>query len=231
MRTVNWYHVPGSQFTVERQRAAGYYNHFSNRLILADSVLEQGDVVRHEMLHAVLQQRGHPRSQFLGACASLVDCQGNCVKAAGPWRAPTNAYVGLPVDSFEITSHAELLPRDADGQRWLSLWVGVQNPKDANVALRPTSWRIVDGRIVRVFDSTPHAFEFDLRGPTGGLSGGEIVSDSSARVFSPFETKRWLFEFRVGAELSTHSVTRGRYLVRGGYAHHWAAYDTVVVTQ
>jgi len=213
MRTVNWYHVPGSQFTVERTAAAGYYNHFTNRLVLADSVLEEGDVVRHEMLHAVLQRRGHPRSEFLGACADLVICQDVCLKQAGAWRAPSDHYAIVPVDSLEISSDAHLLT-ESDGERWIALWVTVSNPRARTVAAsRPNT-------------GTPLTFQYDVRGPTGGMSGGRIALDSSSIVFKPFETKRWLFEFRVGQAMTKRS---GPYYVRGGYRRSWAPYDTLVV--
>jgi hypothetical protein len=67
---------------------------------------------------------------------------------------------------------------------------------------------------------TPHTFGYDLRGPSGGIGGGEIESDSSTLFFQPLETKKWLFEFRVSSDLSEHHITPGRYLVRGDYARH-----------
>ncbi len=69
-------------------------------------------------------------------------------------------------------------------------------------------------------------------GPDGvGTYGGEVATDSSMIVFAPFETKRWLFEFRVGSQFTRNEVTPGKYRVRGEYAHQPAAYDTVTVEQ
>lgn len=43
-------------------------------------------MVRHEMLHAVLQRRVHPRSQFLRVWADRVICRDVYLKQAGAWR-------------------------------------------------------------------------------------------------------------------------------------------------
>jgi hypothetical protein len=49
--------------------------------------------------------------------------------------------------------------------------------------------------------------------------------------FQPYQTKSRQFEFRVAPDLSAHHVTVGRYLLSGGFATHWAPYDTLIVSQ
>lgn len=221
MRSIEWYRVPGPGFARRGQSVAGYYSTFTHRLVIAAGYEKAGDVVRHEMLHAILQTSGHPRSEFLGACASVVVCQANCKKDAGPWRPPRSGFVVLPPDSFEISSHAELLPREADGDRWLTLWVIVRNPRNraAGVSIPPPADPIA-----------PPTFEFNVRGSPGrGISGGEVATDSSTLVFGPQETKRFLFEWRVGSTLNRVEIVPGRYLVQGGYVHRYAPFDTVMV--
>jgi hypothetical protein len=215
---IHWYRVPGYDFMLGKKEVGGYFDASHNRIVLADMSIEEGSSVRHEMLHALLRVGGHPRSEFLEKCASMVTCQGQCVEDAGHWRPPRADFAVLPPESLSVASHAILLPSEPDGQRWLTLQVTIENMRARAVLVA------APGDAAK-----PSTFSFDLRGPTGGISGGEIASDSSTLFFQPFESKRWLFEFRVAADLSAVHVTPGSYLVRGGYARRWAAYDTVEI--
>ena len=216
---VRWYRVPGSRFIFRGQAVAGYWNSSTNRIVLAEDIVEQGDMVRHEMLHALLRRPVHPRSQFLGSCASLVSCQGICTKDDGAWHLPRSDYVILPPDSLNVAARAELFPRETDGERWFALEVTVRNAGAHAVLVAAPGDRV-----------TPHTFGYDLRGPSGGIGGGEIESDSSTLFFQPFETKKWLFEFRVSSDLSDHRITPGSYLVRGDYGRHRSADTTITIS-
>ena len=215
LRAVSWYRVPRAQIALGDQSVAGYWSRNANRIVLAEPFIDDGATVRHEMLHALLQTGKHPRSQFLGACASLVGGGGT----TEPWRAPRIDYVILPPESLEVGSHAELLPPESDGQRWLALEVSVRNPRSSAVVVAAPGDPV-----------TPPTFGYDLRGPSGGISGGEVATDSSSLFFQPFETKKWLLEFRVASDLSEYHVSPGSYLVRGGYARRWSAYETIGVS-
>ena len=215
---IRWYRVPGSEFTRDGRPVAGYAYRYANRVVIAEASIEQGPMVRHEMLHMILREGGHPRSQFLDACASVVPCQGICVNDAGAWQRPPGDYVVLLPDSLDVKSSARLLPPEPDGQRWLSLEVTVTNPRArATVVAAPDD------------SLTPPTFGYDLRGPAGGISGGEVATDSSTLFFRPFETKNWLFEFRVAAGPGDRDLTPGEYLVRGGYARRWSEYETLAI--
>jgi hypothetical protein len=216
---VHWYRVPGSRFIFRGQPVAGYWNSSTNRIVLAEDAIEQGDMVRHEMLHALLRRPGHARSQFLGSCASLVSCQGICIKDEGVWHLPRSDYAVLPPDSLNVAARAELLPRESDGERWFALEISVQNGgARALLVAAPGA------------SATPHSFGYDLRGPSGGLGGGEIAADSSTLFFQPFETKKWLFEFRVSSDVSEHHITPGSYLVRGDYGRHRSPDATITIS-
>jgi hypothetical protein len=219
LAAVRWYRVPGSRFIFRGQPVAGYWNSSTNRIVLAEDVIEQGDMVRHEMLHALLRRPVHPRSEFLGSCASLVSCQGICTKDDGTWQLPRPDYVVLPPNSLAVSARAELLPQEADGQRWFALEVNVQNAGARAVLVAAPGDR-----------ATPHTFGYDLRGPSGGIGGGEIESDSSTLFFEPFETKKWLFEFLVSSDLSENHITPGAYLVRVDYARQGSAGTTIAIS-
>ncbi|HUR00202.1 MAG TPA: hypothetical protein VM166_12155 [Gemmatimonadaceae bacterium] len=216
---VRWYRVPGEFIGVDGQALGGYWQSRSNRIVLAEGSVERGSTVRHEMLHAILRVGGHPRSQFLAACASLVNCQGSCVTDAGRWHAPSPDYTVVSPESLDVGSRVELRPRESDGQRWVTLEISVRNSRGKSVfAASPPG----DDPVLM------DTFGFDVRGPTGGVAGGEVAGDSSVRYFAPFETKRWLFEFLVASDLSSTHITTGNNLLRGEYGRHRSP-DTIIV--
>lgn len=217
-RAVTWYRAPGASILHQGRELAGFWRANGNAIVLADEHVYDGPTVRHEMLHAILRRPGHPREQFLEACSALLRCQGSCIADAGQWKAPVVDAVTLPPDSLTIASTVELLPADADGHRWLGLWVTVTNARAASVIVAAPGDPV-----------TPPTFGFDLRGPPGAVMGSEVAADSSVLYFEPGATKRWLFEFRVGVDPSLQPVTPGEYRVRGTYARGLAPFDTIVV--
>jgi hypothetical protein len=171
------------------------------------------------MLHALLAESGHAREAFLGACAGLVACDKYCVADAGTWRVPPIDYGLIPPESLDIRSTAQLVPRETDGQRWVTLQIAVSNPEDRGVLVaEPSGWVV------------PRTFYVDVRGPTGGLVWEESAIDSSTLFFRPHETKSRLLEFRIRSDLSRNHVPSGILALRGGYARRLAGYDTVRAT-
>jgi hypothetical protein len=47
-----------------------------------------GDLVRHEMLHALLRATGHRRSAFIVRCSGIVVCIDRCITDGGPAAPP-----------------------------------------------------------------------------------------------------------------------------------------------
>ena len=215
---VQWFRVPGASVIVNGEEAGAYWSSFTNRIVLPTELLDDGHVVRHEMLHAVLAQRGHPRAEFLDSCAPIVVCQGGCANYEGAWRPPVPDYLVLPPDSLAVTSSAELLPREGDGDRWVSLRVTARNPRGTAVLVAAPG-----------DPTTPGTFGFDVHGALGGIQGGDVATDSSTLFFLPFESKSRLFEFRVASELDGRRIPAGTHLLRGDYARQRTTYDTVLV--
>ena len=224
---LRWYRTPGYLLDDNGHTASGYYSLGGNRIVLVDAMMDEGSGVRHEMLHALLRVGGHPRAQFLGSCASVVDCQGSCVTDAGPWHAPSS-YVVVPPDSVDLTQHATLLAPETDGQRFLALEITVRNPfpRAVLVAVPPIPGTLPSSAA----GADPRGFNYALFGPVGGISSNVYVEDSSTMFFQPLETKQFLFEFRVDSDLTSTHIPPGEYVVRGGFAALWAAPDTVEVT-
>jgi hypothetical protein len=80
---VHWLTVPNTTFDVEGETVQGAYFPDGDRIVIARGQERDGRLVRHEMLHALLNRPGHPRDQFLGACGDVVVCVGGCITDAG----------------------------------------------------------------------------------------------------------------------------------------------------
>src|SRR5688500_4303804 len=82
---VSWHVVPGaSTVPLNGQLVDGYWSGASNRIVIAEKARLAGGKVRHEMLHALIKARGHPRGKFLADCGGVVACPVPCVSDAGP---------------------------------------------------------------------------------------------------------------------------------------------------
>ncbi|HJQ11408.1 MAG TPA: hypothetical protein VJ840_10300 [Gemmatimonadaceae bacterium] len=71
---VEFYRIPNASTIPDKTygEVAAYWSPASNRIVLADFYEMQGQVVRHEMLHALLRVSGHPPEYFQGRCADVV---------------------------------------------------------------------------------------------------------------------------------------------------------------
>jgi hypothetical protein len=68
---VEWYVVPGARtFSTSDGLKVGEWSHSSAgvQIVLADAYADNELVVRHEMLHALLDREGHPAEYFEGRC-------------------------------------------------------------------------------------------------------------------------------------------------------------------
>jgi hypothetical protein len=202
----------------------GYWNSFSNRIVLTTDAMLDGGSVRHEMLHSLLRKGGHPRNQFLGKCAGTVHCRGSCLQDAGPYRQPPETPIHVPGDSIEISVDIEPRnPNSAEDGGFFSMTVMVRN-RSAHWATVPSYY----SSIFPEYDST-RTFEVDVRGPAGGISDWELRFDPSEWIFAPGETKRQVFDFTIGNDLIAHKLPPGNYTVRGGYSDYWSTHSTFVI--
>lgn len=94
LRRVRWYQVPGAPTLVGPDQGIvnGQWYRDGNRIVLAGTAVLQGEVVRHEMLHALVREPGHAREQFQARCGGIVDCGSACQDdGGGPPVVPTDA--------------------------------------------------------------------------------------------------------------------------------------------
>jgi hypothetical protein len=70
---VRWYYVPNaSYFTYRGIAYDGYWLSHPDRIVVAEALMNDAVLLRHEMLHAVLQDGDHPSEYFDRRCGTLV---------------------------------------------------------------------------------------------------------------------------------------------------------------
>ena len=70
MEQITWFTVAGDSFPEGERWLVGYWRHEQNAIYITESEKwSEWDTVKHEMLHAILQDGGHS-SPFFGVCAA-----------------------------------------------------------------------------------------------------------------------------------------------------------------
>lgn len=221
MSEVSWYDVPGSE-TVEYpgNEVSGYWSAASNRIVLAGNLTLAGDVVRHEMLHALLRNvKGHPREYFLERCGGVVSCTSSCVTDAGP--AP-----GIDATTEHVTSDVlKLFVSVVPGSPSTAVDGGVFTV--IVTATNPNSHAIV---ITQSATALNRSFFYSLLLDSGGSIGGSVdVLDSGMRYFAAGETKRQYFDVSIGPAVAGHTVRAGTYRLYAGYETRGVSLEGVAI--
>jgi hypothetical protein len=219
MADVSWYRVPGtSRFSVEGTYAAGEWLRSGNRIVLADSSARDGGVVRHEMLHALLQRIPHDREYFLGRCAGVVPCVEGCIADAGPARIPS-APLATP-ESLEIGVAVDpARPSASLDEGFFTVTVTARNRVAHPVMLPATS----------AYGGPAQTFRYDLQGPGGGIGDVVRVRDSSEVYFAALESKIYVFDFVIGANIPARQLPPGSYFLRAAYGSHSVTIDPLAI--
>ena len=90
--SVQWYVVPGVWvFWREGSVVNGFWSRSGNRIVLAEGAVDDGFVVRHEMLHALTVDGRHTRQAFLERCGGVVACLSPCMEAANAGSSQSGA--------------------------------------------------------------------------------------------------------------------------------------------
>ncbi len=126
---VRWYVLPaGSSFPLEGQSVNAAWFGDGNKIVFGAGQQFASDLVRHEMLHALLRSGDHPRGQFLDQCGDIVSCVERCVQDAGgppdtSTTAPLVAVTTLAISTLLAPNPVSL---SADSG-WLPITVSVTN--------------------------------------------------------------------------------------------------------
>jgi hypothetical protein len=160
----------------------GYYSLAGNRIVLISNDTLDGGIVRHEMLHALLRVRGHPRSAFLQSCAGTVSCARGCVDDAGPVPPTDPATAKVAPLQLEVTSAVSPVnPGSSVDGGMFTFTITVRNPFPYPViALLPRPHGA----------GTPISYPYAIRATDGsGVSAGDLAYDPGVTYFSAGASK------------------------------------------
>jgi hypothetical protein len=215
--SVTWYDVPDTVgLRLESRDVDGYWSQAGNRIVLVRRSVLDGPLVRHEMLHALLQARTHRRAQFLGACGGVVACDQACIDDAGPPPAADPAAVLVPPDSLDVSAALSSLSGGS---------VAAGSPFSVTITARNRASHPVTVSLPVVGQGAWRiGFAYDLRGPAGGATEERYALDPSRWTFAAGETKRQVFDFVSGGPTGSDGLPPGGYQVRGSYGRVWSPY-------
>ena len=206
--SVDWYHTPEQTINIDGEKASAYWSKGSNRIVLTQNAELDGQVVRHEMLHALLKGKGeHPREQFLGKCRGVVHCENACV----PSQLPNSQFpLGRRVSPDSMTVSVTVDPASPsmaiDGG-FFQVIVEVRNVRSELVVVNiPAPF----------LGFSPVAFTGSVTGPSA-REAVRFADDYSSVSFEPGETKREIFDFSLTATPQQPKLVPGQYRIFGKY--------------
>lgn len=214
---VRWYVVPsGTRLSGSDGRPVdAYWQSSGNRIVLKEDNQLYGDLVRHEMLHALLRRTGHPRDAFVGRCAGVVVCTSRCLAEGGPPAAPDPS--ALPVAPTEIQVAVEIdpaAPSPAFEDGHFRMIVSARNPRTSPVVAQlPPSGDA----------GPPGSFGYRIfRGDDSGYHWYDMRADAvEVTRFAAGETKRFVFDMRIGENGTRYDLAPGTWRFEGTYGGAW----------
>jgi hypothetical protein len=229
LAAIRWYVVPnaGSLQLKDGSSVNGYYLRGSNRIVLDGTDALSGDLVRHEMLHALLRGPAsgpsHPREMFIRRCQGVVVCVDACTTDDGPAPPPDPAAIHVPQD--DVTVSIDIQPANPssaqDGGNFMMI---ITATNQLGVPI------IADIQQCFLCALKTFSFRFD-RTPSGGESSYDMLDDyPEQRRFAVGESKRFIFDFRNRDGETRYNVAPGTYMFAGAYGGRWTLGVPVTVS-
>jgi len=194
MDRVSWYVVPDARFLIsaEGDSVQGLYYPISHHIVLAGQSLQSGRLVRHEMLHALIGQAGHPTEYFQERCGGIVACETTCIHDGSP-RAPRDS-TGPIMRSSALTLAARVEPSAPSMARdsgYFLLTVSATNPLPYGIRVRLTPV------VPEYWASSTFGFEQSACSSPARYDGATYAyARDSILVLGPHETLRQGFDLR-----------------------------------
>lgn len=212
MGAIDWYQVPGGNFrSPSGGMANGLYLQGSERIVLAEAVVDDGPIVRHEMLHAIIRRNDsetpHPADYFLRRCSGVVDCRQGCIETAGPIDVPSAPT--KPATVLQITLEVDSVVNREEFPDFVYVPVAVRarNPLDQAIRVE-----------LPPYAGLRSSFILDVEPPSGTFGVWDATAyarDPLAGYFDPGETKQYVFD------LYLPKAAIGVWSARGSFANNW----------
>jgi hypothetical protein len=209
---VEWFVVPGvARFSAGRlKNVAGM--HVDRRIVLAEQSVRHGQLVRHEMLHALLQKGSHPRGDFIGRCGLVVACDERCQSDGRPRAQAADAIV---VSDSRLDVSVKVWPENPSESflgGYIRLTISARNPLDKPVVvqLEPSG----DA-------GPPAAFRWEYRMGRWAYTYDDRAWFPEMTRFAPGETKTMVFDFFITDP--ERPPMRGVCEFTGAFGQRWAS--------
>jgi hypothetical protein len=187
---VTWFVTQGSAGARGQADIAGSWWPDGNRIYLNAAFVDDEGVVRHEMLHALLQGRRHEPA-FLTSCGGLVPCIENCISEAGGLSALPGPSAPLVLPA-ELDVQLTIVPPTPGDEGWATVIVSATNTRAEPVRVD------LAGRAGVEFECLLNGF----------ICATFYFGSSSPASFRAGETRR---------EASVFPALPGTYEITGGY--------------
>ena len=214
---VSWYVVPGVETIPGTDRRVGEWFPEGNRIVMGGRVQGFGDLVRHEMLHAILgpEAEVHPRDAFVARCGGVVECDDQCDLDAGePPSVPIDARPEPPSALRIVTSVDPVRPDSATWDGYFMMRVTATNPADYPIVVRLASARD-DGPSV--------SFSYRIEGGGRKFTYDARAYEPEVTRFAPGETKQFIFDLRIDRGSYRYDLPPGTWSFHGAYGGVWSA--------
>jgi hypothetical protein len=198
---VRWYSVPTANLTVQNgDTLAGEWFPGTNQIVISQRGLQDPTLVRHEMLHALLNRSAHPRALFYARCNGYVSCVGQCARDVAP--IDTIPQPGaMDIDPSQLRLRLALVPdaiADSINEGWFAIVLSVTNPFTHPVRMRlakiPGNPDFVETEGYGLMQGDPtvalayvdggsfYRFENDSLGFDGGETRNLVIDESSQKL-------------------------------------------------
>ena len=217
---ISWYMVPNSDVLPGTDFSGEWYS--SGRIVIAagDDQISAGNLVRHEMLHALVPQGGHPRDLFVGRCGGIVLCIEDCLAGGGSPPPLDPAARPEPPESLRVSVDVNpSAPSSAIWDGFFMMTIHARNPSSHPVVVQlPPSGD----------DGPPVSFSYNLTGYEGGVWFDMRADTPEVTRFAAGETKDFVFDFHNKPGQFRYELSPGTWLFKGAYGHVWATASPVV---
>ncbi|HSJ23972.1 MAG TPA: hypothetical protein VK929_04790 [Longimicrobiales bacterium] len=179
---VRWLVLEDTHSIPQHNAQAAWYSR-GNQILVVDGYQQNGRLIRHEMLHALLGRSvsGHPREYFVQACAGVVSCAGQCEAEAGTRDRYEDAPMVLP-ETLHLSARVapDTLERYAIGRVCVTVTVSARNPHDHPVRV--------------ALPERPSGYSPTFGWRIGQSHGGLVGKPRNALAFGAGETRRHVFD-------------------------------------
>lgn len=197
--SVQWFVVHRPTIDIGDEASDGSWYRDGNRIVVAQPYVLDGGLVRHEMLHALLQDGSHPLDQFTARCGGIVD-YGDALHRAPAFGQIAPDASSPVIDGSTLLISGQVTPDPVSiglpDSAWVSAAVSVTNPLGVAVWVR----------IARIDSLNPYGrtFGFEIIRPDSviDLRGATFFADS-LMPFGPHETKTQVFDRQISRQLGT----------------------------